>query len=119
MNSNIKFQFLGGVEEVGRLSMVLDIDNLKLLFEYGMSPGKPPKYPMQAPPVDLLLLTHGHLDHSGMIPSLWDRSSFFFKLCFHFLFQCLYTTHNILHHYLRRFTEFLHRNLLFIDVQLA
>lgn len=70
----MKFQFLGGVEEVGRLSMVLDIYNLKLLFEYGMSPGKPPKYPLEAPPVDLLLLTHGHLDHSGMIPSLFAKN---------------------------------------------
>jgi len=74
MINNMKFQFLGGVEEVGRLSMVLDIYNLKLLFEYGMSPGKPPKYPLEAPPVDLLLLTHGHLDHSGMIPSLFAKN---------------------------------------------
>ena len=51
--------------------MVLDTSDLKLLFEYGMSPGKPPKYPMQSPPVDLLLLTHSHLDHSGMIPQLY------------------------------------------------
>ncbi len=74
MNNSCKFQFLGGVEEVGRLAMVLQIHDLKLLFEYGMSPGKPPSYPLPAPPVDLVLLTHAHLDHSGMIPWLFSRN---------------------------------------------
>jgi putative mRNA 3-end processing factor len=73
MNNGIKFQFLGGCEEVGRLSMVLETGDIKLLFEYGMSPGKPPQYPMHPPPVDLLLLTHAHLDHSGMIPWIYTR----------------------------------------------
>ena len=75
MNNGTKFQFLGGVEEVGRLSMFLELDDLKLLFEYGMSPGKPPQYPMPPPPVDKLLLTHAHLDHSGMIPWLFQKDS--------------------------------------------
>jgi len=74
MDNNIKIQFLGGVEEVGRLAMVLEIDNMKYLFEYGMSPGKPPKFPLPPPPVDLVLLTHAHLDHSGMIPWLFSRT---------------------------------------------
>ncbi len=74
MNNSINFQFLGGVEEVGRLAMVLETGDIKLLFEYGMSPGKPPSYPMQPPPVDMVLLTHSHLDHSGMIPWLFQNS---------------------------------------------
>ena len=74
MNNDLKIQFLGGVEEVGRLAMVLETTDTKLLFEYGMSPGKPPEYPMPAPPVDTVLLTHAHLDHSGMIPWLFSRS---------------------------------------------
>ena len=74
MNNDIKIQFLGGVEEVGRLAMVLETSNIKLLFEYGMSPGKPPEYPMPAPLVDTVFLTHAHLDHSGMIPWLFARS---------------------------------------------
>jgi len=72
MNNGIKFQFLGGVEEVGRLAMVLETSDIKLLFEYGMSPGKPPSYPLQSPPVDMVLLTHAHLDHSGSIPRLFS-----------------------------------------------
>jgi len=74
MNNGLKFQFLGGVEEVGRLAMVLETSDIKLLFEYGMSPGKPPSYPMPPPPVDMVLLTHAHLDHSGMIPWLFDKN---------------------------------------------
>jgi putative mRNA 3-end processing factor len=74
MVNGIKIQFLGGVEEVGKLAMILETNNIKLLFEYGMSPGKPPEYPLPPPPVDLVLLTHGHLDHSGMIPYLFSRT---------------------------------------------
>jgi len=71
MNNGIKFQFLGGVEEVGRLSMVLDLEDSRYLFEYGMNPGKPPEYPLPPPDVDFVFLTHSHLDHSGMIPWLF------------------------------------------------
>jgi len=75
MNNDIKIQFLGGVEEVGRLAMVLETSDMKLLFEYGMNPSKPPEYPMPSPLVDTILLTHAHLDHSGMIPWLFSRDS--------------------------------------------
>jgi len=74
MNNGVKIQFLGGVEEVGRLAMVLETSDIKLLFEYGMSPGKPPSYPLPPPLIDLVLLTHAHLDHSGMIPWLFSQS---------------------------------------------
>jgi len=74
MNNGIKIQFLGGVEEVGRLAMVLETGDIRLLFEYGMSPGKPPSYPLPPPPIDMVLLTHAHLDHSGMIPWLFSQS---------------------------------------------
>ena len=70
MNNDIKIQFLGGSNEVGSLAMVLETGGIKLLFEYGMTPSKPPAFPLPAPPVDMTLLTHSHLDHSGMIPSL-------------------------------------------------
>jgi putative mRNA 3-end processing factor len=74
MNNGIQCQFLGGCSEVGSLAMVLEVDGLRLLFEYGMTPSKPPTYPLPPPPVDLTLLTHSHLDHSGMIPWLCAHS---------------------------------------------
>jgi putative mRNA 3-end processing factor len=70
MNDDLKIQFLGGSDEVGSLAMVLEINNVRMLFDYGMTPSKPPSFPLPAPPINLIFLTHSHLDHSGMTPSL-------------------------------------------------
>ena len=70
MDNGTKVQFLGGSDKVGSLSMILEINGMKLLFDYGMTPSKPPGFPLLAPPVDEIFLSHSHLDHSGMIPSL-------------------------------------------------
>jgi putative mRNA 3-end processing factor len=65
--------FLGGVDEVGRLGMVLEGERTKLLFDYGMAPRDPPEYPRPPPDdVSALFLSHSHLDHSGMVP--WAAS---------------------------------------------
>ncbi|UCE73294.1 MAG: MBL fold metallo-hydrolase, partial [Methanomassiliicoccales archaeon] len=69
----MRFRFLGGAEEVGRLGMLAEENGSKLLFDYGLSATDPPTYPMQAPPVDFLLLSHAHLDHSGMVPWVCAR----------------------------------------------
>ena len=66
----MKAKFLGGGDEVGRLGMVLSTDNYKFLFDYGMNPTKPPTFPMLAPKVDGVFITHSHLDHVGMLPWL-------------------------------------------------
>ncbi len=67
---NINARFLGGAEEVGSLGLYMEIDELRLLFDYGLTPSKPPTYPMPAPPMDSVFLTHVHLDHSGMMPRI-------------------------------------------------
>lgn len=74
MDSSIRCQFLGGSDEVGNLAMLLEIEDMRFLFDYGMSPGKPPTFPLPPPPVDLTFLTHSHLDHCGMIPWLCSES---------------------------------------------
>jgi putative mRNA 3-end processing factor len=74
MYANIRCQFLGGSDEVGNLAMILELEDMKFLFDYGMSPGKPPTFPLPPPPVDLTFLTHAHLDHCGMIPWLCSQS---------------------------------------------
>ena len=67
-------EFLGGASEVGRLGMVLKKGPTSLLFDYGILPHDPPMYPMPAPPVDGLFVSHAHLDHSGNIPWITRRA---------------------------------------------
>lgn len=69
----MKFKFLGGAEMVGRMGMTMEGAGKTILIEYGMSPTKPPEYPLQAPRVDHTLLTHCHLDHCGMVPAICGR----------------------------------------------
>lgn len=66
-------RFLGAAEDIGRLGFLAKTDDVQLLFDYGIAPDKPPEYPLEAPPVDQVILTHAHLDHSGMIPWLANR----------------------------------------------
>lgn len=73
--SRVEISFLGGASEVGRLGMVLRYGGSTLLFDYGLQPHDPPRYPMEAPPVDALLLTHSHLDHCGMVPVITRNST--------------------------------------------
>jgi putative mRNA 3-end processing factor len=69
----MRVRFLGGVDEVGRLGMLLHGQDSTLLFDYGMAPRDPPEYPAPAPDVDALFLSHSHLDHSGMVPLVAGR----------------------------------------------
>ncbi len=64
---------LGGGREVGRLGVFNQIDDKKLLIDYGIMPEDPPLYPMESPPVKNAIITHAHLDHSGMAPWLCSR----------------------------------------------
>jgi putative mRNA 3-end processing factor len=70
MEHNIRIRFLGGSDKVGSLGMLFDTNDQKFLFDYGMTPSKPPELPLPSPPIDTVFLSHAHLDHSGMIPVL-------------------------------------------------
>lgn len=63
----MKLTFLGGVDEVGSLGIVLETAGRKVLLDYGFSPHDPPRYPLEPPDLDALLLSHSHLDHAGMV----------------------------------------------------
>jgi putative mRNA 3-end processing factor len=69
----MKFRFLGGADTVGRMGMTMEGDKKTMLVEYGMAPTKPPEYPITAPRIDHMFLTHCHLDHCGMIPAVVGR----------------------------------------------
>ena len=60
-------QFLGGAREVGRSAVLV---NDTLLLDFGMLSGNPPQFPVETPRPDAVVVSHGHLDHVGNVPSL-------------------------------------------------
>ena len=70
----MKFKFLGGADMVGRMGMTIQAGEDTMLMEYGMSPTKPPEYPLPTEGrIKHTFLTHSHLDHCGMIPQVVGR----------------------------------------------
>jgi metallo-beta-lactamase family protein len=73
----MKIQFLGAAGTVSGSKYLVDTGETRFLVDYGMFQGpkrlrllnweKPPVAPDS---VDHVLLTHAHLDHSGMLPAL-------------------------------------------------
>jgi len=62
----MEIRFFGGAREVGRSAILVDDS---LLLDYGMLTGNPPQFPLDADP-DAVVVSHGHLDHVGALPSL-------------------------------------------------
>ena len=63
----VNVQFLGGAGEIGRSAILLDDS---LLLDFGMKTDDPPQYPLGDVSPDAVVVSHGHLDHVGAIPSL-------------------------------------------------
>ncbi|MBZ6495799.1 MBL fold metallo-hydrolase [Natrinema longum] len=63
----MEIQFLGGAREIGRSAILVDDS---LLLDFGMLTDNPPQFPVQTPNPDAVVVSHGHLDHVGTIPSL-------------------------------------------------
>ena len=64
-------RFLGGAGEVGRSAVLLDES---LLIDFGMKTDDPPQYPVGDVSPDAVVVSHGHLDHAGAVPSLLSGS---------------------------------------------
>jgi putative mRNA 3-end processing factor len=68
----MKIKFLGGCNEVGRSAVLVDD---RIIIDYGMRPSNPPEVPLNSGHISpkSVIISHAHLDHSGMVPSLMSR----------------------------------------------
>lgn len=63
----MELRFLGGTAEIGRSALLV---NETVLVDFGMRPSTPPGWPIETPTPAAVVLSHGHLDHVGAVPSL-------------------------------------------------
>lgn len=67
----IRLKFYGGCKEVTGSLHLLEVNDLKLLLDCGMRQGgeeKKPLMPGSFKDIDAVVLSHGHIDHSGLLP---------------------------------------------------
>ncbi len=75
----VRLSFLGAARQVGRTCFLLQTPESRILIDCGIDPSEdgPESYPyLDAPEfniseIDAVVVTHSHLDHSGLIPYLF------------------------------------------------
>lgn len=66
--------FIGAAGTVTGSCSVVTIANTTILIDRGTAQGVPlPELPLDLSHLKAVVMTHGHLDHAGMIPELFDR----------------------------------------------
>ena len=77
MNEHVKIHFLGAAGTVTGSKFLLEFPDKKILIDCGLFQGIKKlreinwqQLPINAEEIDLVLLTHGHLDHTGFLPRL-------------------------------------------------
>ncbi len=75
--SCMKIGFYGADHEVTGSCHYLEIAGYNLLIDCGMEQGSDvyenQELPVNASDIDYILLTHAHIDHSGLIPLMYDK----------------------------------------------
>lgn len=72
----MKLRFLGATHQVTGSSYLLDADGIRILVDCGLFQERDyahrnwEAFPIPPDQINFLLLTHVHLDHSGLIPKL-------------------------------------------------
>ena len=71
---HVKLLCLGGCREVGRSAYLISVEDKSFLLDYGVLLNDVPLFPFHVSPnsIDAVLLTHPHLDHSGLVPLLFS-----------------------------------------------
>ena len=71
----MKLTFLGAAREVTGSRFLLEVNEKRILIDYGMEQGidlfENHPLPIAASEIDCILLTHAHIDHSGYLPLLY------------------------------------------------
>ena len=77
MGENIKIHFLGAAGTVTGSKFLLETSELNILIDCGLFQGIKSlrelnwkDFPVNPTSIDIILLTHGHLDHTGYLPRL-------------------------------------------------
>ncbi len=71
----IKFSFHGGAREVGRSCFSIDYEGFSLMLDCGVKLREAGGCPLLPEHTDAMILSHAHLDHSGMAPALHKRNN--------------------------------------------
>ncbi len=73
----MKLMFIGAAHEVTGSCHYLEVNDKHILVDYGMEQGvntfENVPLPVDEAMIDYVLLTHAHVDHSGMLPLLYAR----------------------------------------------
>lgn len=70
----MKITFHGGAREVGGSCVVVETDDAKIALDYGIKVGE--RLSERLPKdVDMVIISHAHLDHSGALLSLAETST--------------------------------------------